>query len=118
MFPPRFITPPRKPIFDRVPIIEGTDQYNPHQRRKNNVDDSRAITMSELLAYETEKIDAVATIAAKPNKVRITRLGEAPLALHLSAIQPPASSPANPQRKTRKLAAPMAAMLKLWTLFR
>src|ERR1700688_1243136 len=102
-FPPRFITPPRKPTLVRVPSIEGTDQYRPHQRRKNNVDDRRPTTRIELLAYETEKIDAVDTIAAKLNSVRITRLAEAPVALHASAIQPPASSPANPLRKMMKL---------------
>ncbi|MNL59656.1 hypothetical protein D3C87_1834020 [compost metagenome] len=44
ILPPRFITPPRKPILLRVPSIDGTHQNRPHQRRKNSVDDSSTTT--------------------------------------------------------------------------
>src|SRR5437868_9105142 len=93
MLPPRFITPPRKPTLLREPRIDGMHQYRPHQRRKNSVDDSSATTMTGSLTYATEKIDPVATTAAMPNSVRITTLGRPPALFHLSASQPPTSSP-------------------------
>src|SRR3954447_26542257 len=86
MLPPRFMQPPSKPARSRPARIEGTAQYMPHQRRKNRVVDSSAITTTGSVTYATEKIETVAITAATPNKVRNTVFGPAPLARHLSPI--------------------------------
>ncbi|MNG28230.1 hypothetical protein D3C84_1134650 [compost metagenome] len=64
------------------------------------------------------RMHAAATSAEPLNIERITRFGEAPLARHLSPIQPPTSSPMKPHMKIRKVAPPMAEMSRPWALCR
>ena len=57
-------------------------------------------------------------IEEMPNKVRSTRVDEAPACFHLSAIQPPAISPTKPEKNMMNTAPPICLMSKPCTFDR
>ena len=116
--PVKFIIPVRNPTLFLVAKLGGTEKKRPHQRMKNNVQESSTTTATPLRVYATAKIETVPIMAAVPKIVRITTLGLAPVLRHLSETQPPVISPKKPQRNAMKVAPPIFQILKPWTLLR
>src|SRR6478752_4170822 len=107
MLPLKFMAPPRTPALVRPPRMEGMLQKRPTQRRKNITMERRTTAVVGSGTTVTPIRPPITTTLEMPRRVRMTRLAEAPAALHLAAMVPPRISPTNPAPKITKVDQPM-----------